>query len=135
MDEFVVQEAIVSAFTSSTTLSNLVGSRIYTYPVVNAAYPYVQLGGISSNNVGTHDKRGADTTHYINVFTKPDRMGYYAIKQIIKEIDSILDYKNISLLDATEYVITKCIREMLDIQIEGEYVNGTAKYRIIAFEK
>ena len=135
MDEFSVQEAIVSAFTSSTTLSNLVSTRIYTYPVVNAVYPYIQLGGMTGVNVGTHDKRGVDTTHYINVFTKPDMLGFYPAKEIFREIDAILDYKSISLLDATNCTISIVVKEMIDISIEGEYINGTAKYRIIAFEK
>lgn len=135
LDEFAVQEALVSAFTSSTTLSNLVGGRIYTYPIVNAAYPYIQFGSIASTNIGTHDKRGSDTTHYINIFTKPDMLGYYPIKNILREIESILDYKNISLIGAESITISKAVRDMTDVQIDGEYINGTAKYRILAFEK
>jgi hypothetical protein len=134
MNEFFGQETIYNALTSSTTLSNLVSGRIYSYPVINAVYPYISLGRVSASPYNTHMGRGADTVHYISIFTKPGTLGYYPSKMISKEIDTLLDFRNLSYT-SSEYMIAGSIKGVSNFEMQNEYIVGLMQYTLKIFEK
>jgi hypothetical protein len=135
MDEFLGQTILYDALTTSsaTTLSGLI-TGVYTYNKIDAVYPYISFGRVGSSPMDTHQGRGAETVHYINIYTKPGTLGYYSVKTISKEIDKLLSYKNLAYT-SSDYILAGSIKGVSDFEMDGEYINGTLQYKLRIFEK
>lgn len=140
MDNFTIQKIIYDLLVANSALNTLVGGRIYDRAIAdtnNVQYPYIALGDCIINAKHTNDKIGSDTVQYINIHDKPDLIGHYRIKNIAKEIDSVLDRKgnfNLQTSGYTNTEISGSIKELQEYQQEGEYIHCFSKYRMYVFE-
>lgn len=91
------QKAIYTALSTDTTFMNKIGSRLYDEPPVDETYPYVTIGSMSEIKFNKISSIGYEILANIAIYTKSGRLGYKTSKEILIEINRILNRKKLSM--------------------------------------
>jgi Protein of unknown function (DUF3168) len=129
---FEAQKLIYNALSGDSTFMNLISNRLYDQPDTNEIYPYVIIGNGTSQNHLTHGKDGIFEFMNITIFTKPDSLGWYPAKNIVKSIRSKLHLKKFSINSTYKNCI--CIQDSENRENTGTYRNIDLVYKIIIEE-
>ena len=122
------QVALYNALIADSTLMNLISSRIYDEPPTDLDYPYVVLGGMTEVAENRHNALGYSVTATFTIYTKPFGLGSYQAKNILTNMNRILNMKSFSL---TSYTMLKCYFENAMYGREQDIRTIDVRYRIL----
>lgn len=91
------QKAIYTALSNDSTFMNKIGSRLYDEPPTNETFPFVTIGDMIESKYNRHNNKGFEITATINVYTKAGRLGFKPAKEILVEMNRILNQKRFSM--------------------------------------
>ena len=129
-----VQVALYNALIADSTYMSLISSRIYDEPPTDLDYPYVMLGGMTEVPENRHSALGYSVTVTFTIYTKPFGLGSYQAKNILTNMNRILNMKSFSL---TNYTMLKCYMENAmhnretDINAKMDVRTIDVRYRVI----
>jgi hypothetical protein len=129
-----VQVALYNALNGDSTFMNLISSRIYDEPPTDLEYPYVVIGNMTETPDNRHSALGYSITATFTIYTKPYGLGSYQCKNILSNMNRILNMKSFTL---TSYTMLKCYMENAmhnrETDINGKMDIRTidARYRIL----
>ena len=127
-----VQKAVVSAMTSSTTLTTLVSSKIYDEPPTNEDYPYIVVGNPTETGDNTLQKLGFNNTIICFIYTKPYGLGWYPATQIFDAMNAVLNAKRLPL---TNLNIVHCKNDNVMHEVDKDKRILHVRYRIFSQKK
>lgn len=90
------QKSVVSAISSSTTLSTLISGKIYDEPPTDTDYPYIVIGELTEIPNNNIYELGFEDTITIFIHTRPYGLGWYPAYNILDEMNRVLNYKRLS---------------------------------------
>jgi len=92
-----IQKSLVSTLTSSTTLSSIIGSKIYDEPPTNQQYPYIVVTAPTEVSDNTLNRIGFESTLTFFIYTKPEGLGWYQAETILDAMNEVLNVKKPTL--------------------------------------
>lgn len=95
--QWEVQKAIYTALSTDTAFMTKIGSRLYDEPPTNESFPYVTIGSMIENRSNKLKEKGFEIFARIDIYTKSGRLGYKPAKEILVEMNRVLNQKRLSL--------------------------------------
>ena len=129
--QWEAQKALYDQLSADSTFMNLIGDRLYDEPPTNNTYPYVVVGDAIEIPDDTILYRGYDTSVTFKIYTKPAGLGSYTSKQILEEMNRILNVKKFSM-DSLTMVICKFENALTDR--DGDIRTMSVRYQVISDE-
>jgi hypothetical protein len=129
--QWEVQKALYLALSSDNTFMTKIGSRLYDEPPTNETYPYVKIGYMTESKYNRLDNKGFEISATINIYTKSGRLGFKPAKEILVEMNRILNQKRFSL---TGFNMIQCYFEYSDNNRIDDKRIITSNYTIIVQE-
>lgn len=126
--QWEVQKAIYTALSTDTAFMTKVGSRLYDEPPTNETFPYCVIGNMIEIRYNRINNIGFQISARIDVYSKSGRLGYKPAKEILVEIDRVLNHKIFSL---TGYNMIQCFFDSADTERDGDKRIVTANYTIL----
>lgn len=125
------QKALYTALSSDSTFMSKIGSRLYDEPPTNETFPYVVLGQMIESKYNRLDNKGFEISAIINVYTKSGRLGYKPAKEILVDMNRVLNQKRFNM---TGFNMIQCFFDYVDNDRDEDKRIITANYTILAQE-
>ena len=125
------QKALYTALSTDSAFMTKIGSRLYDEPPTNESYPYVTLGQMIENKYNRLDNKGFEINATMVIYTKSGRLGYKPAKEILVEMNRVLNQKRFSM---TGFNMIQCYFENSDNDRDEDKRIITANYTILAQE-
>lgn len=122
-----VQKALYLALSTDSTFMTKIGSRLYDEPPTNETFPYVTLGNMFENRYNKLDSKGFDISARIDIYTKSGKLGYKPAKEIMVDVDRILNLKRFNL---TGYNMIQCFLETSSTERDEDKRIVSVRYTI-----
>lgn len=129
--QWEVQKAIYTALSSDTTFMTKIGSRLYDEPPTNESFPYVVLGQMIENKYNRFNSKGFEIFSRLDIYTKTGRLGFKPAKEILVEMNRLLNQKIFSL---TGYSMIQCYYENSDTARDEDKRIITVRYTVLVQE-
>ena len=129
--QWEAQKALYDQLSADSTFMNLIGSRLYDEPPTNNTYPYVVVGDAIEIPDNTLSYKGYDTSVTFTIYTKPAGLGSYTAKQILEEMNRILNMKKFSM-DTLTMIICKFENALTDR--DGDIRTMSVRYQVLSDE-
>lgn len=126
-----VQKALYTALASDTAFMTKIGSRLYDEAPSNESFPYVTLGYVNETKYNRLINKGFEISARIEIYTKSGRLGYKPSKEILVEMNRVLNQKRFAL---TGYNMIQCYFENADTERDEDKRIITVRYRILTQE-
>jgi hypothetical protein len=121
--------ALYDALIASTTLTNLIGSRLFDEPSTNSVYPYVVVGDTTEIPDNRLIRNGFECTLTFHIYTKPAGLGFYTAKKILEAMNAVLNMKKFAM---TSYTMVICQFDNMATERDDDKRIISARYRVIA---
>ena len=95
--QFEVQKAIYIALSADSTFMNKIGSRLYDEAPTNETFPFVTLGSMNEIKYNRLVNKGFEITAKLDIYTKSGRLGFKPAKEILIEMNRVLNQKSFNL--------------------------------------
>lgn len=129
--QWEVQKAIFTALSTDSAFMAKIGSRLYDEPPTNETFPYVQIGYMQEGKFNRLLNKGFDITAILNIYTKSGRLGFKPAKEILVEMNRVLNQKRFSM---TGFNMIQCYFEYADNNRIDDKRIITATYKILTQE-
>ena len=126
--QWEVQKAIYTALSADSAFMTKIGSRFYDEPPTNETFPYVTLGYMIENKYNRFNNEGYEITARLDIYTKSGRLGYKPAKEILVEMNRVLNLKRFNL---TGYYMIQCYYETSDTERDGDKRILSVRYTIL----
>jgi len=129
--QWEAQKALYDQLSADSTFMSLIGSRLYDEPPTNSEYPYVVIGDAIEIPDNTLSYNGYDTSVSFTIKTKPAGLGSYTAKQILEEMNRILNMKKFTMDTLTmiicrfENAITDRDRDIRSMSVRYQVLSDT----------
>lgn len=123
------QKALYTQLKNDATFMNLIGSRLYDEPVTNNVYPYVMVGDTIEVPDNDLSHNGYDTSITFTIKTKPAGLGFYQGKQIVEEMNRIL---NMKIFDMTGFTMIICRFDNMITDRDGDIRTISVRYQVLS---
>lgn len=124
-----VQKVLVAQLKADSTFMNLIGNRIYDEPNTNEQYPYVIVGDTIETTDNSLSFNGYDTSISFTIKTKPGGLGFYTAKQILEEMNRILNMKKFAM---TGFVMNICKFDNMVTDRDGDIRSILVRYQVLS---
>lgn len=125
------QKALYTALSTDSTFMTKVGSRLYDEPPTNETFPYCVLGNMIEQRYNRIGNKGFSISARMDIYTKAGRLGYKPAKEILVEMDRVLNHKIFSM---TGYKMIQCFFESSDTERDEDKRIISAYYTILIQE-
>lgn len=129
--QWEVQKALYTALSTDSAFMTKIGSRLFDEPQTNETYPYVQIGYMNEQRWNRLTNKGFEITATINIYTKAGRLGFKPAKEILVEMNRVLNQKVFAM---TGYKMVQCYFDYSDNNRIDDKRIVTANYIIITQE-
>lgn len=126
--QWEVQKALYTALSSDSTFMTKIGSRLYDEPPTNETFPYVTIGYMIENKYNRFNNEGYEVSARLDIYTKSGRLGYKPAKEILVEMNRILNLKRFNL---TGFNMIQCYYETSDTERDEDKRILSARYTIL----
>lgn len=126
--QWEVQKALYTALSSDSAFMNKIGSRFYDEPPTNETFPYVTIGYMIENKYNRMNNEGYEISARFDIYTKSGRLGYKPAKEILVEMNRILNLKRFNL---TGFNMIQCYYETSDTERDEDKRILSARYTIL----
>jgi hypothetical protein len=126
--QWEVQKALYTALSGDSAFMTKIGSRLYDEPPTNETFPYVTLGYMIENKYNRFNNEGYEVSARLDIYTKSGRLGYKPAKEILVEMNRILNLKRFNL---TGYNMIQCYYETSDTERDEDKRILSARYTIL----
>lgn len=123
------QKALYDQLKADSTFMNLIGDRLYDEPNTNETYPFVIVGDTIETSDNTLYYNGYDTSINFTIKTKPAGLGFYPAKQILEEMNRILNMKKFAM-DSLTMIICKFDNMVTDR--DGDIRSILVRYQVLS---
>ena len=107
-----------------------ISNRIYDEPPKNSVYPYVVMGDVTEIPDNRHNQLGYDVMATLYIHTKPGRSSFKPAKQILEDMNTVLNMKTLSMEGGFTMII--CKYENSETKRDGDKRIISVRYRVIA---
>lgn len=125
------QKALYTALSSDSAFMTKIGNRLYDEPPTNETYPYCTIGQMIESKYNRLDNKGYQINATIVIYTKSGRLGYKPAKEILVEMNRVLNQKRFAM---TGFNMIQCYFENADNDRDEDKRIITANYTILAQE-
>ena len=129
--QWEVQKAIYTALSTDTAFMTKIGSRLYDEAPTNEAFPYVTLGNMTEIKYNRLVNKGYEISARIDIYTKTGRLGYKPAKEILVEMNRVLNQKRFSM---TGYNMIQIYFESSDTERDGDKRIISARFTVLTQE-
>lgn len=129
--QWEVQKALYTALSTDSAFMNKIGSRLYDEAPTNSTFPYVSLGYMIENKYNRLLSKGFQISATIDIYTKSGRLGYKPAKEILVEMNRVLNQKRFPV---TGYNMIQCYFEASNTERDEDKRIITAQYIILIQE-
>jgi hypothetical protein len=129
--QWEVQKAIYTALSTDNTFMTKIGSRLYDEPPTNESFPYVTIGQMVENKYNRFNSKGFEVIARIDIYTKSGRLGFKPAKEILIEMNRILNQK---ILTLTGYTMIQCYFDNSDTERDEDKRILSANYIVLVQE-
>lgn len=129
--QWEVQKALYTALSTDSAFMTKIGSRLYDEAPTNETYPYVQLGYMIENRYNRLLSKGYDITATIDIYTKSGRLGYKPAKEILIELNRVLNQKRFTV---SGFNMIQCYFDVSDTERDNDKRIISARYNILIQE-
>lgn len=129
--QWEVQKAIYTALSSDSAFMTKIGSRFYDEAPTNESFPYVTLGNMNEIKYNRLTNKGFEISARIDIYTKSGRLGYKPAKEILVEMNRILNQKRFNM---TGFNMIQIYFETSDTERDGDKRIITARYTVLTQE-
>lgn len=129
--QWEVQKAIYTALSSDSAFMTKIGSRLYDEAPTNESFPYVTLGNMTEIKYNRLTNKGFEISARIDIYTKSGRLGYKPAKEILVEMNRILNQKRFNM---TGFNMIQIYFETSDTERDGDKRIITARYTVLTQE-
>lgn len=126
--QWEVQKAIYTALSADSAFMTKIGSRLYDEPPTNETFPYVTIGYMIENKYNRFNNEGYEVSARLDIYTKSGRLGYKPAKEILVEMNRILNLKRFNL---TGFNMVQCYYETSDTERDEDKRILSARYTIL----
>jgi hypothetical protein len=126
--QWEVQKALYTALSADSAFMNKIGSRLYDEPPTNETFPYVTIGYMIENKYNRFNNEGYEISARLDIYTKSGRLGYKPAKEILVEMNRILNLKRFNL---TGFNMIQCYYETSDTERDEDKRILSARYTIL----
>lgn len=126
--QWEVQKALYTALSADSAFMTKIGSRLYDEPPTNETFPYVTIGYMIENKYNRFNNEGYEISARLDIYTKSGRLGYKPAKEILIEMNRILNLKRFNL---TGYNMIQCYYETSDTERDEDKRILSARYTIL----
>ena len=126
--QWEVQKALYTALSADSAFMTKIGSRLYDEPPTNETFPYVTIGYMIENKYNRFNNEGYEISARFDIYTKSGRLGYKPAKEILVEMNRILNLKRFNL---TGYNMIQCYYETSDTERDEDKRILSARYTIL----
>lgn len=126
--QWEVQKALYTALSADSAFMTKIGSRLYDEPPTNETFPYVTIGYMIENKYNRFNNEGYEVSARLDIYTKSGRLGYKPAKEILVEMNRILNLKRFNL---TGYNMIQCYYETSDTERDEDKRILSARYTIL----
>lgn len=126
--QWEVQKALYTALSGDSAFMTKIGSRLYDEPPTNETFPYVTIGYMIENKYNRFNNEGYEVSARLDIYTKSGRLGYKPAKEILVEMNRILNLKRFNL---TGYNMIQCYYETSDTERDEDKRILSARYTIL----
>jgi hypothetical protein len=123
-----VQKSLYTALSADTTFMTKIGSRLFDEPPTDETYPYVILGSNSEIRLNKLSSIGYEVLTNITIYTKAGRLGYKEGKEILQEMNRVLNRKIFAMATLT---MIQCYYISSDTDREEDKRILNARYTIL----
>lgn len=123
-----VQKVLVAQLKADSTFMNLISNRIYDEPNTNEQYPYVIVGDTIETSDNDLSHNGYDTSMNFMIKTKPAGLGFYQAKQILEEMNRIL---NMKIFDMTGFTMIICRFDNMITDRDNDIRTLSVRYQVL----
>jgi len=125
------QKSLYTALSGDTAFMTKIGSRLYDEPPTDESYPYVVLGNMIESRWNKISSIGYQVTAVISIYTKSGRLGYKTSKEILQEMNRVLNRKKFNM--ATLKMV-QCFYDTSDTERDEDKRIINARYIILSEE-
>ena len=129
--QWEVQKAIYTALATDTAFMTKIGSRLYDEAPTNESFPYVTLGNMTEIKYNRLVNKGYEISARIDIYTKTGRLGYKPAKEILVEMNRVLNQKRFSM---TGYNMIQIYFESSDTERDGDKRIISARFTVLTQE-
>jgi len=129
--QWEVQKALYTALSTDSVFMTKVGNRLYDEPPTNETYPYVTIGQMIESKYNRLDNKGYEINATIVIYTKAGRLGYKPAKEIMVEMNRVLNQKRFTM---TGFNMIQCYFDSADNDRDEDKRIITANYIILTQE-
>ena len=129
--QWEVQKAIYTALSTDSAFMTKIGSRLYDEAPTNESFPYVTLGNMTEIKYNRLTNKGFEVSARIDIYTKSGRLGYKPAKEILVEINRVLNQKRFNM---TGFNMIQIYFETSDTERDGDKRIITARYTVLTQE-
>lgn len=126
--QWEVQKALYTALSSNSTFMTKIGSRLYDEPPTNETFPYVTIGYMIENKYNRMNNAGYEISARIDIYTKSGRLGYRPAKEILAEMNRILNLKRFNLIG---FNMVQCYYETSDTERDEDKRILSVRYTVL----
>lgn len=126
--QWEVQKALYTALSGDSAFMTKIGSRLYDEPPTNETFPYVTIGYMIENKYNRFNNEGYEVSARLDIYTKSGRLGYKPAKEILVEMNRILNLKRFNL---TGFNMIQCYYETSDTERDEDKRILSARYTIL----
>ena len=123
-----VQKVLYEQLKADSTFMNLIGNRLYDEPETNEIYPYVVVGDSIEIPDNDLSHLGYDTSVTFTIKTKPAGLGFYTAKNILKEMNRILNNK---IFDMTGFTMIICRFDNMITDRDNDIRTISVRYQVL----
>jgi hypothetical protein len=129
--QWEVQKALYDALSADSAFMTKIGSRLYDEPPTNETFPYVTLGYMIENKYNRMNNKGFEITARIDIYTKSGRLGYKPAKEILVEMNRVLNLKSFEL---NGFFMIQCYYETSDTERDEDKRILSVRYTVLCQE-
>lgn len=129
--QWEVQKAIYTALSTDSAFMTKIGSRLYDEAPTNESFPYVTLGNMTEIKYNRLTNKGFEISARIDIYTKSGRLGYKPAKEILVEMNRILNQKRFNMIG---FNMIQIYFETSDTERDGDKRIITARYTVLTQE-
>ena len=129
--QWEVQKALYTALSSDSAFMTKIGSRLWDEAPTNETFPYVTLGFMVEDKYNRLLSKGYTVSATIDIYTKSGRLGYKPAKEILVEMNRVLNQKRFAV---TGYNMIQCYFETANTERDEDKRIVSAQYTILIQE-
>lgn len=129
--QWQTQLALYNALSADSAFMTKIGSRLYDEPPTNETFPFVTIGNMIESRYNRILNKGFQISARFDIYTKSGRLGYKPAKEIMVEMDRVLNHKVFAM---TGYKMIQCFFESASTERDEDKRIISATYTILVQE-